>query len=163
MLGLKKKSKKLDIEAFIADSFKGLQLVTEEHRNTWQLGRETSWPVDEITGRITFSFSKGVVASALAQVVGTYHTGDKIFTWGWEHPGVAPILQQHAARVRNFGIEFGSEKLTTQQLPCSEKRAWEYTALAMLLAEANGAYCAQTRPDTFVFVTFGEVDLKKSV
>ena len=29
MLGLKKKKKKIDIEAFIADSFNGLQLVTE--------------------------------------------------------------------------------------------------------------------------------------
>ena len=70
-------------------------------------------------------------------------------------------LQRHAARVRDFGIEYGSEELITQQIPCTEKRAWEYTALAMLLAEANGAYCLQTTPETFVFMTFGEVDLKK--
>jgi hypothetical protein len=47
-----------------------------------------------------------------------------------------------------------------QQLPSTERRAWEYTALAMLLAEANGAYCLQTQPDTFVFLTFGEVELR---
>jgi hypothetical protein len=162
MLRLIKKKKKIDIEAFIADSFKGLQLVTEEHRNRWHLGQEKAWSVDEATGRISFSFANGAVVTAPAQVVGTYHLADKTFTWGWKHPNVLPNLQRHAARVRDFGIEYGSEELITQQVPCTEKRAWEYTALAMLLAEANGAYCLQTTPETFVFMTFGEVELKKS-
>jgi hypothetical protein len=162
MLRLIKKKKKIDIETFIADSFKGLQLVTEEHQNRWQLGQEKSWAVDEVNGKISFSFPNGVVVSASTQVVGTYHVGAKIFTWGWKHPNVAPNLQQHAARVRAFGIKYGSEELTTKQLPCTEKRAWEYTALAMLLAEAEGAYCLQPSADTFVFITFGEVDLKKN-
>ena len=162
MLRLIKKKKKIDIEAFIADSFKGLQLVTEEHRNRWQLGQEKAWAVDEAAGRISFSFANGRIVSAPAQVVGTYHVSDKTFTWGWKHPNVLPKLQQHAARVRDFGIKYGSEELTTQQIPCTEKRAWQYTALAVLLAEANGAYCLQTTPDTCVFMTFGEVELKNA-
>ena len=158
-----KTKKKLDIEAFIADSFKGLQLVTEEHRNRWQLGQEKAWAVDETSGKIRFSFADGTVASAPVQVVGTFNLSDKTFTCGWKHPNVVPNLQHHAARVRDFGLEYGSEELTTQHIPCTEKRAWQYTALAMLLAEANGAYCLQPTPDTFVFMTFGEVELKKSV
>jgi len=160
MLGLKKKKKKIDIEAFIADSFNGLQLVTEEHRKRWQLGQEKAWAVDEASGRISFSFADGKVVSAPAQVVGIYHVSDKTFSWAWKHPNVLPNLQRHAARVRDFGIEYGSEELTTQQIPCTEKRAWQYTALAVLLAEADGAYCLQAAPDTFVFMTFGVVEVK---
>ena len=159
MLRLIKKKKKIDIDAFIADSYKSLQLVTEEHRHRWQLGQEKSWAVDEDNGTISFSFANGTVATASTQVVGTFHVIDKTFTWGWQHPNVPPKLQRHAVRVRQFGQEYGSPELTTQQLPSTERRAWEYTALAMLLAEANGAYCLQTQTDTFVFMTFGEVHL----
>lgn len=162
MLKLTRKKKKIDVEAFIADSYKSLQLVTEEHRKTWQLGQEKAWAVDEDSGKISFSFSNGTVASAPTQVVGTYQVQDKTFTWAWQHPNVVPQLQRHASRVREFGLEYGARELTTQQLPCTERRAWEYTALAMLLAEANGAYCLQTQPDTFVFMTFGDVDLKRA-
>jgi len=162
MLRLIKKKKKIDIEAFIADSYKSLQLVTEEHRNRWHLGQEKSWAVDENTGTISFSFANGAVAYAPTQVIGTFHVIDKTFTWGWHHPNVPPKLQRHAMRVREFGLEYGSEELTMHQLPSTERRAWEYTALAMLLAEANGAYCLQTQPDTFVFLTFGEVELRQT-
>lgn len=163
MLRLIKKKKRIDIEAFIADSFKGLQQVTEEHRNRWKLGQEKAWSVDEASGIISFTFANGVVVSAPAQVIGTYHVTEKTFTWGWRHPSVLPHLQHHATLVREFGIEYGSEELTTQQVACTEKRAWEYTALALLLAEANGAYCLQTSPETFVFMTFGEVAFKKAI
>jgi hypothetical protein len=162
MLRLIKKKRKIDLEALIADSIKGLQEVTEEHRNRWKLGQEKAWSVDEDQGIISFTFANSVVVSAPAQVIGTYHVTDKIFTWGWKHPNVLPILQQHAHRVYDFGVEYGSEELTTQQVPCSEKRAWEYTALAMLLAEASGAYCLQTSADTFVFLTFGEISYKRA-
>ena len=160
MIKLLKKKKKIDVEAFIADSYKSLQLVTDEHRRTWQLGQEKAWAVDETSGKISFTFASGAIASAPAQVVGTFDVQGKTFTWGWQHPNVVPQLQRHAHRVREFGMEFGAEELITQQIPCTERRAWEYTALAMLLAEANGAYCLQTQPDTFVFMTFGQVDMK---
>ena len=163
MLRLNKKKKTIDIEALIADSFKGLQEVTEEHRKRWKLGQEKSWKVDETKGVISFTFANNVVVSAPAQVIGTYHVTGKTFSWGWKHPHVTPNLQHHANLVREFGVEYGSEELTTQQVPCTEQRAWEYTALAVLLAEAGGAYCLQTSPDTFVFLTFGEVMHKKAV
>jgi len=163
MLRLIKKKKKIDLDALIADSVKGLQQVTEEHRTRWKLGQEKAWSVDEDRGIISFTFANSVVVCAPAQVIGTYHVSDKTFTWGWKHPNVLPNLQQHAHRVREFGVEYGSEELTTQQVPCTEKRAWEFTALAMLLAEASGAYCLQTAADTFVFLTFGEVSYKRAM
>ncbi len=160
------KKKKFDIEAFIAGSVKGLQLMTETHKNTWRFGQEKSWSVDEKKGRIIFSFADGVLASAPTQVVGTlvgtHHNEENTFTWGWGHPSVASELKRHAARVKAFGEQYDSEELTTKIVPCTEKRAWEYTALAMLLAEANGAYRAQLAPETAVFMTFGEVEFSNA-
>jgi hypothetical protein len=163
MLRLIKKKKKIDLDALIADSVKGLQQVTEEHRTRWKLGQEKAWSVDEDRGIIRFTFANREVVSAPAQVIGTFHVSDKTFTWGWKHPNVLPNLQHHAHRVREFGVEYGSEELTTQQVPCTEKRAWEFTALAMLLAEASGAYCLQTTADTFVFLTFGEISYNRAM
>ena len=163
MLRLFKKKKQFDIEAFIAGSVKGMQLVTEEHKKAWRLGQEKSWSVDEKKGRIIFTFADGVQASAPAQVVGTYNIKDSTFMWAWGHPAVTPDLQQHAARVKAFGKEHRSQELTTSQLPCTESRAWEYTALAMLLSEANGAYRVLVGTDTAVFMTFGEVALDKQL
>ena len=162
MLKLFRKRKKFDIEAFIAGSVKGMQLMTETHRKVWRLGQEKSWSVDEKKGKIVFSFADGVAASAAVQIVGTFQPAENSFMWGWGHPSVVPDLQQHAARVKAFGEEYGSPEFTTRKVPCTEDRAWEYTALAMLLSEANGAYRVQLGADTAVFMTFGEVVLDKS-
>ena len=149
------KKKAFDIEAFIAGSLEGMQLVNKAHRETWRLGQEQSWKVDEDAGRITFSFGDGVVVSAPVQIVGIHDTEKQIFIWAWKHPSVVPDLRRHAAQVRAFGEQYHSSELTQPQTRCTEKRAWEFTALAMLLAEANGAYRVQTAPGTFVFMTFG--------
>lgn len=157
----KKKQQKFDIEAFIAGSVKGMQLVTEAHKKAWRLGQEKSWSVDEKKGKIIFSFSDGIQASAQAQIVGTFNTKDNTFMWGWGHPSVSQDLQRHAARVKVFGEQYGSEELTTKEVQCTEARAWEYTALAMLLSEANGAYRVLVGSDTAIFMTFGEVALDR--
>jgi hypothetical protein len=153
------KKKKFDIEALIASSVEGLQLVTKAHQQAWRLGQEQSWKVDEDAGRIAFGFSDGVVVSAAVQIVGTFDVKKQTFIWAWQHPSVVSDLRQHAARVKAFAEEYGSKELAKPQAHCTEKRAWEYTALAMLLAEANGAYRVQTSLGTFVFMTFGEVTI----
>jgi hypothetical protein len=149
----------MDIDAFIAGSVEGLRLATEAHQGTWRLGEEESWNVDQDTGQIVFEFSDGTVASAPVQIVGTFNAGDNTFMWGWDHPSVDPALQASASRVKAFGEEHGFRELTTQTVSCTEKRAWEYTALAMRLAEASGAYRAEAAPGTYVFMTFGELRL----
>ena len=155
--------KKFDLEELIAGSVEGLHMSTDAHRRIWHLGDEESWDVDQDEGQIYFSFADGTTASAPVQIVGTFNANDSTFMWGWDHPSVAPALQASASRVKAFGEEHGSKELTTQKLPCSETRAWEYTALAMRLAEASGGYRAEAAPGTFVFMTFGEVRLAKDV
>jgi hypothetical protein len=155
------KKKKIDINAFITDSYEGLKLVMDGHRSKWNLGEEKSWKVDEREARLIVSFVDGTVATAPAQVIGTLNSKEATFQWGWEHSAIAPSMQLHAALVKNFGIKHRAPELTTQIIPCTEKRAWELTALATLLAEANGAYRVQASPGIHVYMTFGEVALSK--
>lgn len=159
MFGLFKK--KFDIEGFISGSLEGLQMTTAAHNGTWHFGEEKSWNVDQDTGQIVFSFADGVIASAQAQIVGTFNSRDNTFMWGWDHPSVVPALQENALRVKAFGEEHGVGELITQKVQCNEKRAWDYTALAMRLSEANGGYRGEASPGTFVFLNFGEVLLTK--
>jgi len=159
MFGLFKK--KLDIEEFIAGSVEGLKMTTDAHSGTWHLGEEKTWDVDQDNGQIIFSFADGTVASSPVQIIGTFNAKDSTFMWGWDHPSVVPALQANALRVKKFGEEHNSKELTTQKVSCTEMRAWEYTALAMRLSEASGAYRAEAAPGTFVFMNFGEVHLAK--
>jgi hypothetical protein len=69
-------------------------------------------------------------------------------------------LQEHAFAVRQYGEENGIELLTTQKLECSQEQAWEFTALACKLCEAQGAYRGPAG-SAFVFMTFGTVTLSK--
>jgi hypothetical protein len=155
------KKKKFDMEAFIASSHEGLQLVMDGHRKKWNLGEEKSWKVDEREGKIIMAFVDGTVASAPAQVVGMLDTKDSRFQWAWGHSSIVPSMQLHAALTKAFGVKHRATELTTQIIPCTEKRAWELTALTTLLAEANGAYRVQVSPGVFAFMTFGEVSLSK--
>ena len=94
------------------------------------------------------------------QIIGTYNNQDGTWLWGWEHPSVAPSLQQHAREVRAYGERHSVPRLTTQKMQCPTDEAWELTALACKLARAQGAYRAPTG-DTLVFLTFGDLQRSK--
>lgn len=154
--------RKFDVEAYVAASVEGLQLATDAHRGIWHLGEEESWNVDQERGELVLAFTDGSTASAPVQIVGTLSTRDGTFLWGWDHPSVARPLQADAARCRAFGEEHGAKEFTTQKVSCTETRAWAYAALAMRLAGASGAYRGEAAPGTYVFMTFGEVQLSRA-
>ena len=43
----------------------------------------------------------------------------------------------------------------------SKQEAWEFTALAMRLGNASGAYRVDAGRGTLVYITYGEVSLSK--
>ncbi len=159
MLGLFKK--KFDLEKLVAGSVEGLQIATAAHSNTWHLGEEESWDIDQDDGLIVFTFSDGTVAKAPVQIIGTFNSSDETFMWGWDHPSVKPELQEAAIQVKAFGKKHDLKELYNQNISCNEQRAWEYAALAMRITEANCAYRAEASPGTYVFMTFGKVQLVK--
>ncbi len=161
MFGLFKK--KFDFDTYVAASIEGMRLATSGHTGIWNLGTEQSWNVNQDAGTIVFTFQDGTTASAPVQIIGTLNAADSTFLWAWDHPSIEPALQINASRVKAFGEEHGLDELTTRKVACNEARAWEYTAVAMRLAEANGGYRAEASPGTFVFMNFGEISLAKKI
>jgi hypothetical protein len=137
-----------------------LRLKTEAHAGSWGLGTMYQWDLDQDDGRLVFTGAK-MIATAPAQIIGTYSTQSGTWMWAWDHPSVVPALQEDAWRVREYGEEHGIETLTTRKLECGEQEAWEFTALACHLCESQGAYRGPAGA-ALVFMTFGEVTLSRS-
>jgi hypothetical protein len=148
-----------DFEALVERSMEELRLKTQAHVETWGLGSAERWDMDQDEGLLTFT-SKKVVATTPAQIIGTYSTQTSTWLWGWDHPSVQPPLQDHAKRVRKYGEKHGFDLLTTRKLECDEQQAWEFTAIACHLCDAQGGYRGPAGP-ALVFMTFGQVTLTK--
>ncbi|WP_241613209.1 DUF6882 domain-containing protein [Rosenbergiella epipactidis] len=122
----------------IARANNEMQLLTQSAIDMW--GIDTAvWSVDLNTGTITFTNDeKGIIVTAPVQVIGTYDTEQDTWLWGWDHPSVSESVGEFAQRVREFGEQYGLEKLTTRKIPASIDEAWEFTALACHLNSGKG-------------------------
>jgi hypothetical protein len=147
-----------EYRALIDRSIEELRLKTAAHDSGWGLGA-ADWAVDQDTGLITFT-GKKVMATAPAQIIGTYNTQDGTWLRGWDHPSVADNMAGHAGRVHEYGERHGIAALTARKLECSEDEAWEFTALACHLCGAQGAYRGPAGT-ALVYMTFGEVTLSQ--
>jgi hypothetical protein len=113
------------------------------------------WSVDLEAGTITFTSATKMV-SAPVQVIGTYNTLDRTFLWGWDHPSVPEPRRADARLARQFGQLQNLPLFTTRMVECTEEQAWRFTAVALYLSGAQGAYRGPAGT-TMVFMTFGEM------
>jgi len=148
------------IQSFIEQSMNGLELQTQSHMNTWNLGQADNWNVDQETGKISWTFSDGSYLESDVQIIGTYSKKSGTFLWAWAHPSILQQLAKSSELVKAYGEKHKIEKFTTRKVSCTEAEAWEFTAIANQLANSNGAYRGNGYPK--VFMTFGEVTMKKS-
>lgn len=153
-------SEPAEYRTLVEQSMEELRIKTQAHDQLWGLA-ESDWSVDQDTGTIVFNGPKGMTATCPVQIIGTFSTADDTWLWGWDHPAVQAPLQEHARRVREYGIAHGIDKLTTQKLALTQDEAWEFAALACKLCEAQGAYRGPAGT-AMVFMTFGNVQLSKS-
>jgi hypothetical protein len=149
-----------DFRVLLAQSMEELRMKTGAHDGLWKLS-EAAWAVDQDTGTIIFTSPDGTKATCPVQIIGTYNTADGTWLWGWDHPSVQPPLQEHARKVKAYGEAHGIERFTTRKIACTEDDAWEFTAVACKLADAQGAYRGPSGTAR-VFMTFGEVCLSKA-
>nr|CAP47898.1 putative integron gene cassette protein [uncultured bacterium] len=150
----------LDVDKFITQSVTGLGSQTEAHSATWHLGEEEEWFVEQEAGLIRFTFADGTVAEGVVQIIGTFNPEDSTFLWAWDHSSVQEPLREHAKLAREFGVEHQLSGYTNRKVTCTEEDAWEFTAVAARLAEANGAYRGDAG-GPWVYMTFGEINLSK--
>jgi hypothetical protein len=153
-------SPELDFDTLVEQGMEELRLKTEAHDGVWHLS-EADWDLDQDAGTIVFTSPKGITATCPVQIIVTYNTKNNTFMWGWDHPSVDPSLQRLAKLARAYGEKHGIDILTSQTLECTEEGAWQMTAFACKLADAQGAYRGPSGP-TYVYVTFGTPGLVKS-
>ena len=149
-----------DPQAFIRESLARLKQQQSEQEKAWGFRKESSWRLDQGAREISFYFADGKVARAPVQVVGTYNPRDRSFVWAWDHPSFREPLREHAYLAKAWGEMHDLAKWTTGKVQCTEKEAWEFTAVAARLGKARGAYRGPSN-GPLVFVTFGEVKLGK--
>jgi hypothetical protein len=115
------------------------------------------WNVDLEARTIVFTSATKMV-SAPVQVIGTYNTLDGTFLWGWDHPSFPEPSRADARLARQFGQLQNLPLFTTRMVGCTEEEAWRFTAVALYLSGAQGAYRGPSGT-TMVFMTFGEMTI----
>ncbi len=146
-----------DFQTLLVQSIAELHIRTEMHDNAWGLG-ECNWNVDQEQQKIIFTHPNGRKVTCTVQIIGTYNTLDQTWLWAWGNTSVLPTLQRCAQVVRNYGITHAVDRLTTRKFPATEREAWELTAFACKLCNAQGAYRGPAGA-TLVFMIFDAVSL----
>ncbi|AMV38353.1 DUF6882 domain-containing protein [Planctomyces sp. SH-PL62] len=143
-------------------SLEELRLKTQAHKEAWGFGGFDRWAMDIRQGDLIFKNEDGLTATCPAQAVGSYNSEDGSWMWAWANASLPEAFKQDVLKVKQYGEEHGIEFLVEPQLEIGEEKgAWELTALATKLGDAQGAYCCPLG-GTSLFVTFGEVRLSKA-
>jgi hypothetical protein len=151
----------LDYKTFLARAVEELKVRTAAHKGGWHFGEEERWSVDQDQGKIVFAFKEGVTATASVQIIGTFNTEDNTWLWAWANPSVDKPLMVDALKVKAYGEQHKVSELTTRKWSGTEDDAWKMAALAAKLCGAQGAYRGPAG-NTHVFMTFGQIELKKA-
>ena len=115
-----------------------------------------AFAVDQDAGLIEFERRDGAILRAPVQIIGSWNPATSMFSWAWGHPSVHPRLRRAAERVRWFGERHELPEFYRLQTHASQSDAWRFTAVAMRLSSASGAYRAPS-DGPFVFMTFSDV------
>ena len=149
-----------NVRTFTEAALEGLRLQTAAHAGSWGLDTALDWSIDQDKQYIAWTLKDGRTAKAPVQIVGTFNPKDCSFLWAWGHPSSEEPLQEAAKLARAYGEANGDDRFTQRKVIVTEDEAWELTAVACRVAEANGAYRADAG-GPLVFVTFGEVEIGK--
>lgn len=144
-------------QALIDQSMEELRLKTAAHDVGWHIS-EAAWSVDQDAGTLIFTSNNGMSVSCSVQIIGTRDGVDHSWMWGWGNPSIPDELQQHAKTVREYGEETRNLWLTTPMMRCPPDKAWQLTALACKLNDAQGAYHG-VDGETEIFMTFDAVKI----
>ena len=129
----------MELETLVAEGHAGIARTTEEHAARWGLGTARRWVLDQGDGRIVWSFDDHV-ASAPAQILGSWNSQVSSFVWAWDNDSVADALSETAEKVRAFGTEHGIGALTASPLDLDEVRVRDVVALAFRVGGCTGLY-----------------------
>ena len=102
----------------------------------------------------------GFTVTAPVQVIGSYSSDEGSWLWSWANPSVIEPLTQAARLARAFGETYELSEFTQRKIQCLEDDAWRFAAVGLHLSRSAGCYRGPAG-STFVFMTFGEVSIRK--
>jgi hypothetical protein len=132
-----------EFKLLIERSLLELNTKMEAHDAVLGIGA-ARWDLDQDQGTIAFETKTGTRVVCSAQIIGTLNLQDGTLLWAWDHPSILPRLRDHAEHLRQYGQKRGIERLVTRKISCTESQAWEFTALACKLCNAQGGYVASS-------------------
>jgi len=143
-----------DFDTLLRMSMDELMLKTQSHQSTWRFGSEEGWQLDQDSGELVFQFP-GRATIVPVQIIGTYEAQTESWMWAWANPLISDPLKAHAMQLKEYGDQYGIQRLSTAEWLGQESDCWYMAALACKLANAVGAYRGPAA-DTYTFMTFGE-------
>lgn len=149
----------MDLETLLLQGREEVERTSRAHRDRWGLGQARRWVLDQDQGRITWSFEDHV-ASAPAQILGSWNAKVGSFVWSWDNASVTPTLRVAAEQARAFGAQHGVGALTTSPLSLNEEQVRDLVALAFRIAECTGLY-HPFDGELATYITFGPVTIEE--
>lgn len=174
-----------EFHTLLDQSMADLSFRTALHNNLWHIG-SADWQINQEEQTIIFTTtmetqqetqqetqrtgseqrlnvdSFPVTVTCPVQIIGSFDTLNLSWLWSWGNPSIIPELQQHAFEVKAYGEKHTIESLTERIFECEEYEAWEFTALAAKLNNAEGAYRGPAGT-TMLFMTFGTPSIARVV
>src|SRR6478609_374162 len=129
----------MELETLVAEGHAEISRTTQAHTARWGLGTAQRWVLDQEDGRIVWSFDD-LVASAPAQILGSWNAEVGTFVWAWDNDFVAESLSRTAEEVRAFGVEHGIGALVSSPLELDEARVRDLVAVAFRVGRCTGLY-----------------------
>ena len=145
----------LDFESLLRSSMEELMGRTQTHQEAWGFGSEEEWVLDQDEGQLIFKFP-GRFSAAPVQIIGTYDTQNSAWLWAWANPLIGDHLKTDALRLKEYGEQWGIQRLTTPEWAAQESDCWYMAALACALFGAQGAYRGPAA-DSHTLMVFGEL------
>jgi hypothetical protein len=150
----------MELETLVAEGHTEIARTTEEHSERWGLGTARRWVLDQSDGRVVWSFEDHI-ASAPAQILGSWNSEVNTFVWSWDNDSIADSLCETAATVRAFGAEHEIAALVGSPLKLDEAQVRDVVALAFRVGRCTGLY-HPFDGRLASYIAFGEVTLEEA-
>jgi len=150
----------MELETLLNEGREMIDRTSKAHRERWGLGSANRWVLDQDLGQIVWSFDDHV-ASAPAQILGSWNGKVSSWAWAWDNDSIQPQLRTTAEEVRAIGTLNGVGALATSPLKLDEAQVRDLVAVAFRLAGGTGLY---HHYDGLLatYITFGPVTLEEA-
>jgi hypothetical protein len=148
-----------DFKSLLQKARNDLQTKTASHEAVWNFGKAARWDLKQDDGILIFTYPDKTV-TCNAQIIGSLDKSQGTWLWAWGNPSIATNITAASKQLMGYGKQHGLEKLTRAEWKATDQDAWDMTALATLIFQAQGAYRGPAG-DAYIFMTFGAPKITK--